>query len=215
MTKIFSNQPKVVNHTARINKQRNDVRCMFNPEKDFSRMVIESLGKDGKSISSLDKDLTEQGIRNHRLILTGYLRAMKDLGYLREREVPPAKIYVPAKQLPESLYQTTERQCRKVTGIDTDELILYTLNRLLKRPIFESELRLAGVMRPVGKLADESVVAECRKALRHSGNNVPAGDAYLPNSTYPDQYEDVLASIVLEEKDSRHLVMETKQTKLI
>lgn len=123
--------------------------------------------------------------------------------------------YCPAKQLPESLYQTTERQCRKVTGVDTDELILYTLSRLLKRPIFESELRLAGVMRPVGKIADETTVAECRKVLRRSGNNVPAGDAFLPSTAFPDQYGDVLAAIVLEEKDSRHLVMETKQTKLI
>ncbi len=188
---------------------------MFNPEKDLSRLIAESLGKDGKSISSLDKDLSEQGIKNHRLILTGYLRAMKDLGYLRAREVPPAIIYTAAKKLPESIYQTTERLGRRFTGIDTDELILYTLSRLLKRPIFESELRLAGVMRPIGRPADENGMTEAKKVLRRAGNIIPNGPAYLPAKDYPDQYSDLLAAIVLEDKDSGHLVMETKQTKLM
>ncbi|MDD4222621.1 MAG: hypothetical protein WCQ63_00825 [Methanomethylophilus sp.] len=188
---------------------------MFSPEKDLSRLIVESLGKDGKSISSLDKDLTEKGIKNHRLVLTGYLRAMKDLGFLRAREVPPAIIYTPAKQLPESLYQTVKRQCRRLKGVDTDEVILYTLNRLFKRPIFESELHLADVMRPLGIQADESAVNEAKKILRRAGNVIPADNAYLPAKEYPDIYPDILAAIVLEEKDSYHLVMGTKQTKLI
>ena len=43
---------------------------MFNPEKDFNRKVIETLGKDGRSISALAKELEAQGIKHHRLILT-------------------------------------------------------------------------------------------------------------------------------------------------
>lgn len=187
---------------------------MFSPEKDLSRKIVETLGADGMSISSLDKGLSAQGIKNHRLVLTGYLRALNDLGYLRVRDVPPSKIYVPANRLPESLYQAVERQSRALAGIDTDEVILYVLNRLLRRPIFESELRLCGVMRPVGEAADPEVVAESTKLLRRSGNIVPSGSAYAPSKGYPEEYAEVLSALVLEDKNAGHLVMKTKQTRL-
>ena len=106
---------------------------MFSPEKDLSRKIIELLGKDGMSISSLDKELSRQGIKDHRLVLTGYLRAMTDLGYLRMRDVPPAKIYVPAKRLPDNIYDAVTAGARAYSGIDTDEVILYCLNRLFRR----------------------------------------------------------------------------------
>ena len=96
---------------------------MFNPEKDFNRKVIECLGKDGKSISALSKELMTMGIKHHRLILTGYLRAMTDMNILREREVPPSKIYQPIRSLPESIYESVGKSCRKLSQ-DPDELIL-------------------------------------------------------------------------------------------
>ena len=83
---------------------------MFSPEKDLSRKIVETLGKDGMSISSLDKELAKMGIKDHRLVLTGYLRAMTDLGYLKMRDVPPAKIYVPAKRLPDSVYESVSKR---------------------------------------------------------------------------------------------------------
>lgn len=62
---------------------------MFNPEKDLAGIIVESLGADGLSITSLEQNLHSKGVDNHRLILTGYLRAMTDLGYLAMRDVPP------------------------------------------------------------------------------------------------------------------------------
>lgn len=187
---------------------------MFNPEKDFNRKLIESLGKDGLSISSLAKDLESKGIKHHRLILTGYLRALTDMNILKERDVPPSKIYIPIKALPDNLYRSIEKSCRKLSP-DPDELILYTLSRMLKRPIFESELRLAGVNRPIGKAADDQTTTECKKLLRRSGNIVPSEIAFVPVVEYPEFYSDVLSDIILDVKDSRHLVMETKQTRIL
>ena len=79
---------------------------MYNPDKEFDRIIIECLGKDGKSISALSKDLESRGIKMHRLIITGYLRAMTDLGYLKEREIPPSKIYQPIKPVQETITAT-------------------------------------------------------------------------------------------------------------
>lgn len=187
---------------------------MFSPEKDLNRKIVETLGKDGMSISSLDKELAKMGIKDHRLVLTGYLRAMTDLGYLRMRDVPPAKIYVPAKRLPDSIYESVSRRCRSLSGVDTDEVVLYVLYRLFRRPVFESELRTSGVMRPVGVRAEEEAVLEARKMLRREGNIVPSDGAYVPARDYRVEFEDILADMVLDCTEAKHLVATTKQTKL-
>ena len=187
---------------------------MFNPEKDLARIIVECLGTEGLSISSLDKKLAERGLSDHRLILTGYLRAMTDLGYLRMKDVPPAKIYIPTKKLPENIYQAVERLSRARTGVDTDEVILYVLWRLFRRPVFESELRLSGVHRPLGTVADNQATEESRKLLRKAGNVVPSGNAYVPVNEYQEIFDEILSQITIDELDADHLVLQTKQTTL-
>lgn len=187
---------------------------MFNPEKDFNRVVVETLGKDGKSISALAKDLEAAGIKHHRLILTGYLRALTDMNILREKEVPPSKVYIPLRSLPDNLYQSVGKSVSKMAS-DKEGAVLYVLYRLLKRPIFESELRMAGSFQIAGRQVDAQTLAECKKVLRRGGNVIPGEAAYEPVKEYPELYADVLTDILLETKDSRHLVMETKQTRLL
>ena len=187
---------------------------MYNPEKEFDRIIVECLGKDGKSISALSKDLESRGIKMHRLIITGYLRAMTDLGYLKEREIPPSKIYQPIKPVQETIYDAVGKACRNLSS-DPDDLILYVLNRLFKRPIFESELRSAGVMRTIGNYASEHDVNESRKVLRRAGNIIASQKAVFPEKEFPEKYYEVLAEIAIDTRGSKHLVMETRQTKLI
>jgi len=187
---------------------------MFNPEKEFHRMVIEILGKDGKSISSLAKDLEKLGFKHHRLILTGYLRALTDMNVLKEREIPPSKIYQPVRSLPDNIYESVGKSCRKVSP-DPDELILFCLSKLFKRPVFEQELKAAGVNRPIGAEASDTEVQECRKFLRRTGNVVQGNTAVYPVTDFSEQFPAVLADMAIEYTDSRHLLMDTKQTKLI
>ncbi|MDR0335119.1 MAG: hypothetical protein LBH69_04460, partial [Methanomassiliicoccaceae archaeon] len=132
---------------------------MFNTEKDFNRIITECLGRDGLSISALAKELEARGIKQHRLLITGYLRALTDMGYLKEREIPPSKIYQISKALPDSIYEMVGKASRKVTN-DPDDLILFTLFKLFKRPVFESELKAAGVTRPIGEIVSEQDAAE-------------------------------------------------------
>ncbi|MDR2866646.1 MAG: hypothetical protein LBV13_04520 [Methanomassiliicoccaceae archaeon] len=187
---------------------------MFNPDKDFNRILLECLGREGMSISALAKDLESKGFKHHRLILTGYLRAMTDMGHLKEREIPPSKIYIVSKTLPDSIYEQVGKACRKVSN-DPDELILYTLFRIFRRPVFDSELRSAGVSRPIGVRATEEEIAEFKKILRRAGNTVSGQTAVTPSSDMSERVQEVLITMLLDSTDSRHLIAETKQSKLI
>lgn len=187
---------------------------MYNQEKDFFRLVMEILGKDGKSISAVATELEARGLKIHRLIITGYLRALAEQGIVREREIPPSKVYVPSRPIQESVYESVGKCCRKISD-DPDELILYVLSKLLKRPIFTEELRAAGVTRPIGKAAPEKDIQESVKCLRRSGNTVASQQpAFYPAKEFPEKYIDVLTELALDAKDSKHLVMETRQTTL-
>jgi len=187
---------------------------MFNPDKDFNRILMECLGRDGISISALAKELESKGFKHHRLILTGYLRAMTDLGHLKERDVPPSKIYQVSKALPDSVYELIGKTCRKMSN-DPDDLILCTLYKIFKRPIFESELKASGVNRPIGRPATEDEVSESKKILRRAGNTISGQDAVNPSKEMDDNVMDVLAAVLLDSTGSRHLFAETKQSKLI
>ncbi len=187
---------------------------MFNPEKDFCRILLDCLGKDGKSISALSRDLELKGFKHHRLILTGYLRALTDVNIVKERSVPPSKIYQMIKTPSDNIYEAVGRACKKKHP-GNDDLIIYVLNHTLKRPIFESELRLAGVSNHNGKLAQPQEIAECRKLLKRSGNVVPTQDAYYSRSEFPKEMNEIALDLLVESTNSGHLVLLTKQTHLI
>ncbi len=69
-------------------------------EEKLNLKLLELLEGRRLSISGLSRELKARGIDEHRLVLTGYLRALRDLKILEEIEVPPSKIYaLPAKTL--------------------------------------------------------------------------------------------------------------------
>jgi hypothetical protein len=189
---------------------------MFSPEKDFHKLVIETLGKDGKSISSLAKELEKLGFKHHRLILTGYLRALTDLKILKERDIPPAKVYFPTKQSFDSIYERIGKRCREISS-EPNELILHALFRLFRRPIFEIELKQAGIINPTGIIADEENVKEARRVLKKAGVQTPSNqDAFVSDREDMEQdYLSLLESLILEAMDTKHLVLDTRQTKLL
>lgn len=58
-------------------------------------LEIYDLLKDGRqlSISGITRELKSRNFNEHRLIVTGYLRALKDLNCLNEFDLSPSKIY--------------------------------------------------------------------------------------------------------------------------
>jgi hypothetical protein len=187
---------------------------MFNLEKDFNRILTECLGKDGLSISALAKELESKNIKQHRLIITGYLRALTDMGYLKERDVPPSKIYQISRALPDNIYDQVGKACRKVTN-DPDELILFALFKLFKRPVFESELKACGVTRPIGAVISEQDATEYKKILRRAGNTVASQNAMTPLSDMSEKFQEALIVMVLDSTESKHLMAETRQSRLM
>ena len=82
----------------------------------------------------------------HRLTLTGYLRAMTDLNILKEKDVPPAKIYTPVKGKERDIYLKIAEEAKLIRGDRSADLTLYVLFKLFRRPIFKEELERAGVL---------------------------------------------------------------------
>lgn len=115
------------------------------------------------SISGLSRELKAGGIDEHRLILTGYLRALKDLEILEEIEVPPSKIYALPEKIPAALPEKNKETQPKEIPIPDDIYVIfrvqllkidldfripvgvYVISRLFERPCFRRELKLIGI----------------------------------------------------------------------
>lgn len=191
---------------------------MADPDKVLKEEIFDILKSDGKSISALSRDLEERGINIHRLILTGYLRALTDYNYLKEKEVPPAKVYISVKGKEKDIYEMVGEFSRRLeSGPDADLLILYSLNRLFRRPVFFEELRKAGVRdMPSTRQVDIEERQEAKKFIQRAGLKV--GDLNLAyrndDPEMVSRYEDLLSMILCDLMSFSRLVRDTKQTKL-
>jgi len=191
---------------------------MFSPEEDLRRAVFEILGGEGKSISALSRELESRGYNLHRLILTGYLRALTDIRILKEREVPPAKIYIPVKPLERDIYEVVGQKVREMSeGENTNALILYILCRIFRRAIFFDELKKAGVTgQSPGRQASSEERQEAKRVLARAGFKIPdSSKAYLiEEEGLKEAATEVLVAIVVEALDAGRFIRETTQTRL-
>ena len=72
-------------------------------EEKLNLKILELLEGKRLSISGLSRELKARGIDEHRLVLTGYLRALRDLEILEETEVPLQR-FIPCLKKLRSLY---------------------------------------------------------------------------------------------------------------
>lgn len=191
---------------------------MFHPDRDLRLIILEILKEDGKSISAISRELEKRGYDQHRLILTGYLRAMTDLNVLKEKEVPPAKLYIVAKAREQNVYETIGEKVRLLygEGEKSDKLILVVLSKLLHRAIFSDELSKAGVKTLPGHEASKEERQEAKQALIKSGFKVPDSlKAYIIEASECERdYSEVLTRLLADLYNINYLVKETKQTRL-
>lgn len=190
---------------------------MFHPDRDLRQIIIAILSEEGRSISYLSRELKKRGYDMHRLTLTGYLRAMTDINVLKEKDVPPAKIYTPIVGKERDIYIKVAEQARSIIGDKNAELTLYTLYKLFKRPIFKEELERAGVLdASPGIQAREEELSEARKFMIKAGFKIPTSSkAYVPlNNDLEEAYQSLIVQIIIIDTEATYLVRETKQTKL-
>ncbi len=181
------------------------------------------------SISGITRELRDKGFNEHRLVLTGYLRALRDLNRLNEVEIPPSKVYthVDNEELFEDIYSLIAIHLRK---IDLDIRVpvgVFTMSALFKRPVFNCELNLAGLnQNNIMKYLEtpDCIVRESTdKNLKKFRADISKIEVPSSNIAYEvtgnDEHVVTLANEMLLEMlknvvDISGLVPKTKQTKL-
>ena len=177
-------------------------------EKPLKDIIIEILGKDGLSIHSLSEKLKEMNINMHRLVLTGYLRALRDVGILRERDIKPAKVFSVQQPKKKSIYEIIGEKARDINEENAADICLYSFYRIFNRPIFLRELNRAGVGAPengrkvVGKERQEAL-----KILINAGFDVPRNNsAFVPTKRYDEEFAMILTDLIVNNYNVKNLV---------
>jgi len=205
--------------------------------------ILELLADKQLSISGLTRELKAGGVDEHRLILTGYLRALRDLEVLQEIEVPPSKIYsMPessgdsqyaepgasvASENAENIYALIRAQ---LIEIDLDRRIpvgVYVISKLFERPCFRQELKLVGITskhldhycEKSGVLSEASFTHLKKYRSEVTRIEIPPDD---PGYEIREDSEEisrfaneVLAGIIKHRIDLEGLVAKSKQTTLL
>ena len=182
------------------------------------------------SISAITRELKDKGFVEHRLVLTGYLRALRDLKILQEIEVPPSKVYKRLEHHEKctDIYSIVSDQIKNLDMEMRLPLSIYIISRLFKRPVFREELLHLGINnKSVVNCLDSSA---CMITLSRDENlklyrseitriSIPANDPAYEIKAEDGQMVS-MANIILMETikdlvDLSGLTPKTKQTKLV
>ena len=190
---------------------------VFVSERNLKDLVLTYVQKDDRSISALTAQLRKDGYKFHRLFVTGYLKALADVGLLKEKEIPPAKVYTASVHRERSLYEAVGEKCRQV---DTDDraqarLAVAVLHKLFHRPIFFRELKEAGYeLTPEAVLATKEEKDEALRAFRKLGVQIPTNEpAYYVEDRRNEVRDAIVAELLTEKFGLRDLVLGTHQTR--
>jgi len=111
----------------------------------FYNILTEILIHQRMSISSIARELKKKGYDQHRLIITGYLRALHDLGYVEELEIPPSKVYTFKASQKRNIYAIIKESLKDIDVSERLEVAVFILSSLFHRPCFKYELELLGI----------------------------------------------------------------------
>lgn len=193
-------------------------------EKKFYEMLIKMLEKGQLSISGITRQLKKQGYDQHRLIITGYLRALKDIGHVIERDIPPSKVYSIAprssSRYHKDIYVLVGERLSKLDPDKRFAVGVYVLSTLFHRPCFNHELKLAGLSPMTTEWTREcnkSNLKECRQAVKRI--NIPSDDLGYEfvdkkNNPITEIGAEVLCGITREVVDLDGLYVKYQQMKL-
>lgn len=127
------------------------------------KLILNEINGEEKSITGIQKSLEDKGINMHRLVLTGYLNAMVELGMLKEKAIKPARIFSYTGQNKHDIYSIVGSTMKKMDEENAGYNSLLVLYYLFERPVFTRELEKCNV-------------------------NIPAKDVRTINSQYRNEY---------------------------
>ena len=199
------------------------------PEKLYDQ-INEILRNGPLSISGITRELRTRGIAEHRLMLTGYLRALRDLKKISEAEIPPSKVYTKKEDLDNpnaDIYSLIAVQIKSIDYEIRLPVAVYLISTLFKRPVFRQELKLAGINTSNLKhdleddefLIRESEDNNIRKYRTEITKidipvNDPAYEIVNISKRLVQISGNVMAEILKDVVDMNGLVPKTQQTKL-
>jgi hypothetical protein len=192
---------------------------VFVPEKNLKDLVVSYLRVQERSISALTKQLGQDGYSFHRLFVTGYLKALSDVGVLREKDIPPAKVYSASPHRDRNLYEHVGDRCRAATPDERAQtrLAVAVLQRLFRRPVFLRELRECGFLGAVdAPAASRDEREEARRSLLKLGLPLPTNEpAYVMEDRRNDLRDAILLDLLVDRFAMGSLVLGTRQTRLV
>jgi len=191
---------------------------MFGSDKELKSLILDSLPEDGMSISALSRLLNEKGFKMHRLELSGYLKALSDMGILRERDVKPSKVFSPLQSKKKNLYDFLGEMVRREDEDDDKRasMALLVMNKLFRRAVMDRELRMCGLTgSPASRRATDKERADAAAVASKAGIKVGGSDiALVPTGNFSPACNRVVADLLIEMAGLKLLVAETKQKTL-
>ncbi|MDH3364765.1 MAG: hypothetical protein OEM29_01995 [Thermoplasmata archaeon] len=191
---------------------------MFSPKKDMRELILEVLKKDPTSISGMSRELEARGVKLHRLELTGYLKALAEVGILKERDIKPAKVFSVSTLREKSFHELLGEGCNAFASNPDERATLsaYCLQTLFRRAIFDMEVRRCGMEGMVrGRRSTPEERSEAKVFLTRQGYKVPNSDTpTVVEEDMAEQFARVLSHVIIERYSLGQHVKETTQTKL-
>lgn len=198
--------------------------------EDLYAKINEILEDRQLSISGITRELKTEGFNEHRLVLTGYLRALRDMKKINEIEIPPAKVYSLTETDEETfgdIYSLISNHIKPLESNIRLPVAVYIISTLLKRPCFKHELTMVGLNQKYIKKClekDNSMVREYvdinLKEYRMDVTRIkippsdPAYEITHNNEQFMQVAINVLFGILKDVVDTGGLIAKTKQTKL-
>ncbi len=185
----------------------------------FYNVLTEILARQQMSISRVARELKKSGYDQHRLILTGYLRALTDIGQLEEVEIPPSKVYVLKNKLNRDIYSILKEQLKDTEEPERQEVAVFILTSLFMRPCFRHELELLGIEAQKTKTVKESKdprLKEHRAAITRIKipHDDPAYEINSEDSRVQNRGTEILINILNDLMDLEGLRARFQQTRL-
>ena len=182
------------------------------------KLILNEINGEEKSITGIQKSLEEKGINMHRLVLTGYLNAMVELGILREREIKPARIFSFVGQNKQDIYSIIGSNMKKFDESNAGYNSLLVLHYLFERPIFIRELEKCNVVIPSKsiKYVDSRYRADYIKKLGEANIKIaPSSTLIEPVDADKISITKLLNYIISNEYDiKKYTVVNTSQKTL-
>lgn len=112
---------------------------------EYYNILTKVMANKQMSISSIARELKKNGYDQHRLILTGYLRALHEIGYVEELDIPPSKVYILKPGMKRDVYSIVKEHLKDIDISKRLEIAVFILSSLFHRPSFKYELELLGI----------------------------------------------------------------------